>query len=77
MHVPALSAATVYARGLRGQCDGDYSMLLELGNIPLPSELTIVSTLISTSSHMFPVQVSNLLQEDVWLSLKARLVRLS
>lgn len=73
VHVPASSVATVYARGLKRQSGGDPSMLLEPGNTPLPGGLMVVPTVISSNSHVFPVQVINLSQEDVWLPPKTRL----
>lgn len=77
VHVPALSVATVYARGLKNQSGGNSSMLLEPGNIPLPGGLIVVPTVISSNSHVFPVQVINLSQEDICLSPKTRLGILS
>lgn len=77
VHVPALSVATVYARGLRRQSDGDTTMLLEPGNAPLPGGLVVVPTVVSSNSQVFPVQVINFSQEDVWLPPKTRLGVLS
>ena len=77
MHIPASSVATVYARGRKTQSEGDATMLLEPGNTPLPSGLMIVPTVISSNSHIFPVQVINFSREDVWLSPKTRLGILS
>lgn len=44
-------------------------MLLEPENTPLLGGLMVVST----NGHVFPVQVINLLQEDVWLSASVKL----
>ncbi|XP_029902664.1 uncharacterized protein LOC115355879 [Myripristis murdjan] len=77
VHVPALSVATVYARGLKRQSDGDTTMLLEPGNAPLPGGLVVVPTVVSSNSQVFPVQVINFSQEDVWLPPKTRLGVLS
>lgn len=73
VHVPASSIATVYARGFGRQLGGDLSMLLEPGNTPLPGGLMVVPTVVSSNNHVFPVQVLNLSQEDVWLPPKTRL----
>lgn len=77
VHIPASSIATVYARGHRKQFDRDTTMLLEPGNTPLPSGLVVVPTVVSPNSHVFPVQVINFSQEDVWLPRKVRLGSLS
>lgn len=65
MCVPASSVATIYARGFRRQSDCNTTMLLERGNLPLPSGLVFVPTVVSSNSHVFPVQVFNFSAEDV------------
>lgn len=55
--MPASSAATVMARGLRTVSDDGPLLLLEPGNAPLPGGLVVVPTLVSSESHIFPVQV--------------------
>lgn len=42
-----------------------------------PGGLIVVPTVISSNNHIFPVQVINFSQEDVWLSPKTRLGILS
>lgn len=66
VHVPAASAATVMARGLRTVGENG-PLLLEPVNAPLPGGLVVVPTLVSTESHIFPVQVMNMSDEDIWL----------
>lgn len=70
VRVPASSLTTVYARG-HGKQFG--SALVEPGNVQLPGGLLVIPTLVSTNSLVFPVQVMNISQEDVWLPPKARL----
>lgn len=48
-------------------------MLLEPGNAPLPGGLVVVPTLITSERHIFPVQVMNLSDEDIWLQPWTRL----
>ncbi len=52
-------------------------MLSDPGNALLPGGLIVVPTVISSNNHMFPVQVINMLQEDLWFPPKTRLGVLS
>lgn len=63
MYLPASSVSTVYARGP--------------GKTPLPSELMVIPTVISSSDPVFPVRVVNFSQDNIWLSPKTRLGTLS
>lgn len=73
VHVPASSVATVYARDRKSQAEGGSIRLIKPGNAPLPGELIVVSKVISSNSHIFPVQVIEFSSEDVWLSPKSGL----
>lgn len=73
VHVPALSAATVMAKGLRTVGEEAPLLLLEPVNAPLPGGLVVVPTLVSSESHIFPVQVMNMSDEDIWLRPRTRL----
>lgn len=73
IHVPASSVATVMARGLRTVSEDGPLMLLEPGSAPLPGDLVVVPTLVSPESHVFPVQVMNMSDEDLWLRPSIRL----
>lgn len=73
VHVPASSVATVFARGLGKVSDDQTLMLLEPTNTLVPSGLVVVPTLVETDRHVFPVQVVNFSQEDVWLAPRTRL----
>ncbi|XP_056303592.1 uncharacterized protein LOC130215772 [Danio aesculapii] len=72
-HIPAASAATVYARVNKKVTHTNAWLLLEPGNSPLPGGLILMPTLVSPRSHVFPVQVINFSQEDVWLPPKVQL----
>lgn len=52
-------------------------MLLELSNAPLPSGLLVVPTLVESGKSVFPVQVMNFTQEDLWLQPRTKLGLLS
>lgn len=71
--MPASSVATVMARGLRTVSEDGPLMLLEPGSAPLPGGLVVVPTLVSSKSHVFPVQVMNMSDEDLWLRPSIRL----
>lgn len=73
VHVPASSVATVYARVNKKATDTNAWLLLEPGTTPLPGGLIPMPTLVSSRSRVFPVQVVNFSQEDVWLPPKVRL----
>lgn len=73
MHVPASSVAIVYAKGLNRRWDGNSNMLLEPTNTLLPGGLMIFPSVIQPNSHVSPIQVINLSQEDVWVPPKTRL----
>lgn len=73
VHVPAASVTTVYARANKKATDPNAWLLLEPGTTPLPSGLIPIPTLVSSRSRVFPVQVVNFSQEDVWLAPKVRL----
>ncbi|KAI3368217.1 hypothetical protein L3Q82_007943 [Scortum barcoo] len=73
VHVPASSAVTVMARGLRNVSSVGPPLLLEPISTPLPGGLIVVPTLVSSGSHLFPVRVMNLSDEDVWLRPRTRL----
>lgn len=73
VHVPASSAATIMAKGLKTVSEKGPLMLLEPGNAPLPGGLVVVPTLITSERHIFPVQVMNLSDEDIWLQPRTRL----
>ncbi len=66
-HIPASSLATVYARANKKATDTSAWLLLEPGSTPLPGGLIPTPTLVSPQSRVFPVQVVNFSQEDVWL----------
>lgn len=51
--------------------------LLKPGKTFLPGGLMVLPMVISTNNPVFPVQVINLSQEDIWLSPKTRLGTLS
>uniref|UniRef100_A0A8C2GGE5 Gypsy retrotransposon integrase-like protein 1 n=2 Tax=Cyprinus carpio TaxID=7962 RepID=A0A8C2GGE5_CYPCA len=72
-HIPASSLATVYARVTKKATDTSAWLLLEPGSAPLPGGLIPMPTLVSPQSRVFPVQVVNFSQEDVWLPPKVRL----
>ncbi len=72
-HIPASSLATVYARVNKKATDTSAWLLLEPGSAPLPGGLIPMPTLVSPQSRVFPVQVVNFSQEDVWLPPKVRL----
>ncbi len=72
-HIPASSLATVYARVNKRAIDTSAWLLLEPGSAPLPGGLILMPTLVSPKSRVFPVQVVNFSQEDVWLPPKVRL----
>lgn len=72
-HIPALAAATVMCKGLRTVCENGPKMLLEPTTVPLLGGLVVVPTLVGSEKHLFPVQVMNLSDEDVWLNSKTRL----
>lgn len=72
-HVPASSLATVYARVNKRALDPGSWLLLEPGSTPLTGGLIPLPTLVSSGSRVFPVQVVNFSQGDVWLPAKARL----
>ena len=76
VHVPAASVATVYAKGLK-QLSPDETLMLEPISTPLPNGLVVVPTLVQSSKHVFPVQVVNFSQEDIWLPARSRLGVLS
>ncbi len=76
-HIPASSLATVYARVDKKATDTSAWLLLEPGSTPLPGGLIPMPTLVSPQSRVFPVQVVNISQEDVWLPPKVRLVLLT
>lgn len=65
--MPASSAATVMAKGLRTVSEDGPLLLLELVSTPLPGGLVVVPTLVSSESHIFSVQVMNMSGEDIWL----------
>ena len=73
VHVPASSAATVMAGGLRTVSEDGSLLLLEPTSAPLPGGLVVVPTLVSSESHVFPVHVMNLSDEDIWLRPRTRL----
>lgn len=73
VHVPASSAVTVMARGLRNVSSDSPPLLLEPVSSPLPGGLIVVPTLVSSGNHLFPVRVMNLSDEDVWLRPRTRL----
>ena len=75
--VPASSVATVYARVNKRASDTNACWMLEPRNMLLPGGLIPVPTVVSFSSRVFPVQVVNLSQDDVWLSPKMSLGVLS
>ncbi|KAJ8381162.1 hypothetical protein SKAU_G00019400 [Synaphobranchus kaupii] len=77
VHIPASSISTVMTRGLKTVKDDGPLLLLEPVNTPLPGDLVVVPTLVPTDSHVFPVQVINVSQEDVWLQPRTRLGVLS
>uniref|UniRef100_A0A672FZX6 Gypsy retrotransposon integrase-like protein 1 n=1 Tax=Salarias fasciatus TaxID=181472 RepID=A0A672FZX6_SALFA len=77
IRVPASSVATIHVRGPKQQPGSHPSMLLEPGNTPLPGGLMVIPTLTCYSSPVFPVQVINLTQEDIWLPPKTRVGTLS
>lgn len=72
-HIPASSIATVHARVNKRTPDVNAWLLLEPGNTPLPGGLIPMPTLVSSRSRVFPVQVVNFSQEDVWLPPKVPL----
>ncbi len=73
VHVPALSATTVMAKGLRAVGENGPLLLLEPGSAPLPGGLVVVPTLVMSERHLFPVQIMNLFDEDIWVkSVKKR-----
>lgn len=61
------------AKGLKTVSEKGPLMLLEPGNAPLPGGLVVVPTLITSERHIFPVQVMNLSDEDIWLQPRTRL----
>ena len=48
-------------------------MLMEGANTPLSGGLVVVPTLVESKSYLFPVQVVDFSQEDVWLNPRSRL----
>ena len=66
VHVPASSAATVMARGLKTVSENGPLLLLEPVGTAVPDGLVVVPTLVSSESHIFPVQVMNMSDEDIW-----------
>lgn len=72
-YVPASSVTTVYVRVNKKATDTRVWRLLEPGSAPLPGGLIPLPTLVSPQSQVFPVQVVNFSQEDVWLPPKVRL----
>ncbi|CAM4557621.1 unnamed protein product [Leuciscus chuanchicus] len=72
-HIPASSVATIYARINKRATDANAWLLLEPGSTPLPGGLIPMPTLVSSRSRVFPVQVVNFSQEDVWLPPKVQL----
>ena len=70
-HVPASSAATVRARGLRTVSENGPLLLLEPVGTAMPDGLVVVPT--SSESHILPVQAMNMSDEDIWLRPRTRL----
>ncbi len=68
VHVPVLSATTVLAKGLRTVGENGPLLLSEPGSAPLPGGLVVVPTLEMSERHLFPVQMMNLFDEDIWLT---------
>ena len=58
--MPASSAAAVMATGLRTVSENGPLLLLESVGTAVPDDLVVVPTLISSESHIFPVQVMNM-----------------
>lgn len=71
-HVPALSVATIMARG-RKDTDAGKVLLLEPVSTPLPGGLLVVPTLVPMGKQDFPVQVINASPEDIWLHPRTRI----
>lgn len=59
--------ATVMARGLRLEGCKGHLFLLEPTSLRLPGDLAVVPTLVLSMRHVFPYQVMNLSDEDIWL----------
>lgn len=71
-YLPARSVSTLYVRA-PNQYKYNSTLLLEPGNTSLPGGVIVLPTVLSANSHIFPVQVINFSQDDVWLQAKARL----
>lgn len=72
-HVPALSVATIMAKGAQRAGVEGKSLLLEPTSTPLPGGLLVVPTLVPIGNQEFPVQVINTSPEDIWLHPRTRL----
>ncbi|XP_028290920.1 uncharacterized protein LOC114454569 [Gouania willdenowi] len=77
VRVPASSVATVYAKGLQPTSDDSTSLLVEPAKTPLPGGIAVLPTLVKATKPLFPIQVVNFSQEDVWLRPRTRLGILS
>ena len=66
--MPPPSVSTVMALGLVSV--GGPILLVEPVSASLPEGLVVVPTLVSSVSHVFPVQIMNMSDENIWLRIR-------